>query len=147
MSVTACLLQGASLTSAWFHTQDIDWLPVDVAARAIIEAFASPRPTTPPVIHVALPAKVQRLPWTTFVSWLRDSGLPLTLEPKARWWEQLKGQAAAAQLVTGLSDAADMLVSQTQAVDTTKGVAQSQSLAGVEAVDEEMCRATATAWV
>ena len=146
VSETTCLSKGVSLTSARAHTQDIDWLPVDIAARAIVEAFASPGLTTP-VIHVALPAKVKRLPWTTFVSWLRDSGLPLTLEPKERWWEQLNGLAAAAQLVTGLSDAADMLVSQTQAADTTKGAAQSQSLAGVEAVDEKMCRATVTSWL
>jgi len=71
--------------------QDVDWLPVDVAARGIIELCLAPKDQTR-YFHVALNPNVKRPSWSEFVSWLRESGLDFKLETKAKWLDAVKSK-------------------------------------------------------
>ncbi|KAK0543602.1 hypothetical protein OC846_006358 [Tilletia horrida] len=74
----------------------LDWLPVDVAAEAIVEiglglVESSSTTEVRKYVHVALPARLKRPAWSDLIEWLSSSDI-LNFEPcsKAAWLEKVR---------------------------------------------------------
>ncbi|UZJ51514.1 hypothetical protein CBS101457_000834 [Exobasidium rhododendri] len=127
---------------------DVDWLPVDVAAKGIIEICLTSESRNEKYYHVALPPKVKRPSWNTFVQWLQGSGLDFNLVKKEKWLEavqQKKDQVRGSALIDiwtgipGSNESEDVL-------EMDQAMACSASLSSVKAVDQELCQKMVDAW-
>lgn len=84
MCVEVCVRQCGFLTLA---LQDIDWLPVDCAANAILQiGLSRVNLETQTIVHIALPPSTPRPSWCDFIDWLQTSKLaPFESVSKATW--------------------------------------------------------------
>lgn len=79
------MLRG-SLLSPLF--QDIDWLPIDVAAKGIVEITRCSTIQSR-YHHVALPPNVTRPSWQSFLHWLKKGGLGFEIQSKNDWLQSI----------------------------------------------------------
>ncbi|PWN87368.1 acetyl-CoA synthetase-like protein [Acaromyces ingoldii] len=125
----------------------IDWLPVDVAAKAIIDIALST--TTSPIAHVTTPMQAHRPSWSDFLHWLRSSGVRFDVKTNEEWLDQLKaagtkvrGRALIDDIWATLQDASREDIS----VSSVEAEAASTTLAKATTVDESLCRKFVNAW-
>ncbi|KAE8243855.1 hypothetical protein A4X13_0g6920 [Tilletia indica] len=132
----------------------IDWLPVDIAANAIVEIALADRPdsklSTPRYLHIAVPPHVPRPSWKVFVDWLKQSSeLDFELVSKEEWLDtvrkagaRIRGRALVNEIWSNLPDTCSE-----PTVSTEQAEAASPTLAnGASTVDQTLCLKFVQAW-
>jgi thioester reductase-like protein len=123
----------------------IDWLPVDLAAKAIVDIAIQPPQSS--VVHIALPNPINRPSWSTFLDWLASSSIdPFEVVPNREWLakveaagDRVKGRA----LLPIWSALSNVDVSLYQ---TTEAEKQSLSMRTMQTVNEALCHKFVLAW-
>jgi hypothetical protein len=87
--------QIASLPGHWLtkYLQDIDWLPVDTAAAALIDLAFSPSIQLEHV-HVVSPPHKHRPAWADLLGWLQAAGVNFDTKPNDEWLAALRKAGA-----------------------------------------------------
>ncbi|KAK0522192.1 hypothetical protein OC842_006536 [Tilletia horrida] len=131
---------------------EIDWLPVDTAAKALVEVAISAGDSSsasPRYLHIAMPSHVLRPSWADFVDWLAQApGLSFERVSKDDWLSavrkagaQIRGRALVHDIWANLSDG-----SSEPTVSTQDAEAASPSLSHASTVDAALCTKFAQAW-
>ncbi|CAD6891430.1 unnamed protein product [Tilletia controversa] len=133
----------------------IDWLPVDIAASALVDIALADRPRTTTstesrILHIATSPDVPRPSWKDFVHWLAQAPeLDFKLVGKGEWLDavrkagaRIRGRALINDIWTNLPEA-----SEEPTVDTTQARAASSTLAAqTKTVDQTLCLKFVRAW-
>ncbi|KAE8269789.1 hypothetical protein A4X09_0g2553 [Tilletia walkeri] len=132
----------------------IDWLPVDIAANALVEIALADRSdsktSTPRYLHIAVPPHVPRPSWKAFVDWLKQSSeLDFELVSKEEWLDtvrkagaRIRGRALVNDIWSNLPDTCSE-----PTVSTEHAEAASPTLAnGANTVDQTLCLKFLQAW-
>ncbi|KAK0558525.1 hypothetical protein OC844_005084 [Tilletia horrida] len=131
---------------------EIDWLPVDTAAKALVEVALSAGDSSsasPRYLHIAMPSHVLRPSWADFVDWLAQApGLSFERVSKDDWLSavrkagaQIRGRALVHDIWANLSDG-----SSEPTVSTQDAEAASPSLSHASTVDAALCTKFVQAW-
>lgn len=126
----------------------IDWLPVDTAARGIVDIALLETTSISRHVHVALPPQVLRPSWQTFLQWLKEGELQFKSISKQEWMELIKskrGQIRGSALIDiWKSIPEDDL--KAGKVEMRQSMAHSSTLSSAKAVDKDLTIKMIKAW-